>query len=185
MVLQLRDIDLTPERPNYEAAMWHVQGQNNERIAAAAHYNFPTDNISLSAPPIMSFRRRRNPEEAGLARVYMISPPYAAAIYGAEDDDPAIKRIGDVLLRDRRTVVYPNTFQTQLNGFGTADASKLGYCRILTLHLIDPNRSNMSTTMVSCHRRDWWARETPCLWKKLRGFGRKSLSQQKRIYDMT
>ncbi|KAK0506849.1 hypothetical protein JMJ35_010703 [Cladonia borealis] len=160
-VIFLRDIDVTPERPNYEAAMWHVQGQNNERIAAAAHYIFPTDNISLSAPPTMSFRRRRNPEEAGLARGYMISPPYAAAIYGAEDDDPAIKRIGYVLLRDRQTVVYPNTFQTRLNGFGTASASKPGYCRILTLQLIDPHRSNMSTAMVSCHRRNWWAPGDP------------------------
>ena len=159
MVLQLRDINLTPETPNYEAEMWQVQGQNNERIAATAHYIYSTDNISLSAPPTMSFRRRINPEEAGLAKGYINSPPYAPEIYGAEDGDPVIQRIGDVLLREGRTVVYPNTFQTRLNSFGLDDASKPGYCRILTLHLLDPNRRNMSTAMVPCQRRDWWARE--------------------------
>ena len=159
MVLQLRDINLTPETPKYEAEMWQVQGQNNERIAATAHYIYSTDNISLSAPPTMSFRRRINPEEAGLAKGYINSPPYAPEIYGAEDGDPVIQRMGDVLLREGRTVVYPNTFQTRLNSFGLDDASKPGYCRILTLYLLDPNRRNMSTAMVPCQRRDWWARE--------------------------
>ena len=159
MVLGLRDIDLTPERPGYETEMWHIHGQNNERIAATAHYVYSTDNISFSAPPTISFRRRINPEEAGLARGYITSPPYAPEIYGAEDGDPVIQRIGDVVLREGRTVVYPNTFQTRLNSFGLADASKPGHCRILTLHLLDPNRRNMSTAMVPCQRRDWWARK--------------------------
>ena len=51
MVPQVRDIDLTPERPNHEPEMWHIQGQNNERIAGTAHYIYWTDKISLFAPP--------------------------------------------------------------------------------------------------------------------------------------
>ena len=159
MVLQLQDINLTPEEPGYEGEPWHVQGQNNERICATAHYVYSTNNLSSSAPPTMSFRRRINPEEAGLARGYVFSPPYAPEIYGAEDGDAAIQHIGDVKLREGRTVVHPNIFQTRLNKFTLADASKPGHCRLLTLHLLDPNRRNMSTAMVPCQRRDWWARE--------------------------
>ena len=159
MVLQLRDINLTPEEPDYEGEPWHVQGQNNERICATAHYIYSTENLSTSAPPTLSFRRRINPEEAGLARGYIFSPPYPPEIYGAEDGDPAIQHIGDVILREGRTIVHPNTFQTRLNSFSLADASRPGHCRLLTLHLLDPNRRNMSTAMVPCQRRDWWARE--------------------------
>ena len=34
------------------------------------------------------------------------------------------------------------------------------------LHLIDPNRRAMSTGMVPCQRKDWWAHEirTSCVW---------------------
>lgn len=28
---------------------------------------------------------------------------------------------------------------------------------MLTLHLVDPNRPIMSTAMIPCQRRDWWA----------------------------
>lgn len=159
MVLQLRDINLTPEEPNYEGEPWHIQGQNNERICATAHYIYSTDNLSSSTPPTISFRRRINPEEAGLARGYIFSPPYPPEIYGAEDGDPAIQHIGDVKLREGRLVVHPNTFQIRLNKFSLADASEPGHCRLLMLHLLDPNRRNMSTAMVPCQRRDWWARE--------------------------
>lgn len=40
---------------------------------------------------------------------------------------------------------------------------------MLTLHLIDPNRRLMSTAMVPCQRRDWWAQSIrfacPALWR--------------------
>lgn len=38
---------------------------------------------------------------------------------------------------------------------------------MLTLHLIDPNRRIMSTAMVPCQRRDWWAEAVRCCWPKL------------------
>ena len=63
------------------------------------------------------------------------------------------------MLREGRAVVYHNTFQTRLNSFELADASKPGYYQILTLHLLDPSRRDVSTVMVPCHRRDWWALE--------------------------
>ena len=38
---------------------------------------------------------------------------------------------------------------------------------MLTLHLIDPNRGIMSTSMVPCQRRDWWADEVRKSWPAL------------------
>lgn len=169
MVLQMRDIYLTPEQPEYEGEDWHVHGQRNERVCATAQYIYSAQNLSSSEPPTLSFRRRINPEEAGLAKGYINEPPFAPEIYGAEDGDPVIQKIGDIKIREGRAVVFPNTFQTKLNAFRLKDPSKPGHLRILTLHLIDPNRRIMSTAMVPCQRRDWWSREvrrqSPRFWR--------------------
>ena len=89
----------------------------------------------------------------------MTSPPDEPEIYGAEDQDPVIQRIGDVFSTEGRTVVYSNTFQTRLNDFGLADASNPGHYRILTLHNLNPDRSNMSTAMAPYQPRDWKIRQ--------------------------
>ena len=169
MVLQMRDINLTPEQADYKGEEWHVMGQRNERVCATAHYVYSTDNLSLAEPPTLSFRCRINPEEAGLAKGYIDGPPFAPEIYGAEDGDPGIQHIGDVNLKESRVVVFPNTFQSKMNRFSLDDASKPGHLRLLTLYLLDPNRRIMSTAMVPCQRRDWWSqevrRQSPSLWR--------------------
>ena len=156
MVLHLEDINLTPEMPQYEGKEWHIQGQMNERVCATAHYIYSHQNTTI---PTISFRRRINPEEAGLAKASITSPPFAPEMYGVEGNDPPIQEIGDVSLREGRVIVFPNTFQTKLNPFSLADTTRTGHLSLLTLHLIDPNRRAMSTAMVPCQRRDWWARE--------------------------
>ncbi|KAL8914320.1 MAG: hypothetical protein Q9171_001040 [Xanthocarpia ochracea] len=50
-------------------------------------------------------------------------------------------------------------FQTKLDRFKLRDPTKSGHLKILVVHLIDPNRRIMSTSMVPCQRRDWWARD--------------------------
>ena len=105
----------------------------------------------------MSFRRRIFPEEANAAKGEIKYPPFLPEIYGAKDGDPIIQSLGQVGLREGRVVIWPNTFQTRLTTFSLDDASKPGNLRMLTLHLIDPNRRMMSTAMVPCQRRDWWA----------------------------
>lgn len=154
MVLQMREINLTSSSQKYSGEEWQIAGQRNERVCATASYIYSSQNI---ATPTLSFRCRISPEEAGLAKGYIDSPPFADEMYGAEDGDPAIQTLGSVELREGRVVVFPNTFQTKLSPFALSDSSKPGHLRILTLHLIDPNRRVMSTSMVPCQRRDWWA----------------------------
>ncbi|KAI4253199.1 MAG: hypothetical protein LQ352_003831 [Teloschistes flavicans] len=168
-VLQMQDINLEPQSSDFPREEWHVQGQTNERICATAYYVYSTDNLSDKLPPTISFRARVNPDEADLANEAMTQPPYAPEVYGAEDGDPAVQDLGEITLREDRVVVFPNTFQVKINAFSTADASKSGHLRLLMLHLLDPNRRNMSTAMVPCQRRDWWAddirRRTPSFWR--------------------
>ncbi len=159
MILQMQDIDLNPESPEFKGEEWHVQGQTNERICTTAYYVYSAHNLRPSALPSLSFRCRIHPEEALFASGQMGSPPFAEEMYGAKNGDPVIQQMGDITLREGRVVVFPNTFQMKLNPFSLADSSRPGHCRILILYLLDPNRRNMSTAMVPCQRRDWWAKE--------------------------
>ncbi|KAL8803834.1 MAG: hypothetical protein Q9200_006061 [Gallowayella weberi] len=153
MVLQIREIILTPEHPGYDGEEWHVQGQTNERICATASYIYSMSNVS----PTLSFRRKIFPEEAIAAKGEINTPPFLPQIYGAKHGDPIIQTLGSVSLKENRVVVWPNVFQVKIDPFGINDKHKEGHLRILTLHLIDPNRRCMSTAMVPCQRRDWWA----------------------------
>ena len=168
-VLQMQDIDLDARDSDFHGENWHVQGQTNERICATAYYVYSADNLSEKLPPTLSFRARVNPGDADLANGAMSEPPYAPEVYGAEDGSPAVQDFGKITLREDRVVVFPNTFQVRINAFSTADASKDGHLRLMMLHLLDPNRRNMSTAMVPCQRRDWWAdeirRKCPNFWR--------------------
>jgi hypothetical protein len=119
--------------------------------------------------PSLSFRRRIQEEESGAAKGAIHSPPFLPEIYGAKNEEPAVQVIGNIRLREGRVVLWPNVFQTRLLPFSIDDPSKPGHMRCLMLHLIDPNRRMMSTAMVPCQRRDWWAREIrtrcPRLWR--------------------
>ncbi|KAL8904481.1 MAG: hypothetical protein Q9207_003245 [Kuettlingeria erythrocarpa] len=153
MVLHIQEIDLTPDNPRYEGEEWHVQGQTNERVCATASYVYLTSNV---ASPTISFRRRVFPEEAIAAKGEIATPPFLPEIFGAKHGEPVIQNLGDVVLRENRVVVWPNVFQTKLDPVELQDQSRDGHLKILTLHLIDPNRRIMSTSMVPCQRRDWW-----------------------------
>lgn len=159
LILQLRDIELDPKNPQYRGEPWHVQGQCNERICATAYYIYSTSNLDADKPPTISFRCRINPEESGLADAEMRCQPSASAMYGAKDGDPLLQELGTLTLREGRVIVFPNTFQTKFNPFSSDDKTRPAHCRIFILHLLDPNRRNMSTSLVPCQRRDWWAEE--------------------------
>lgn len=156
MVLHVQDINLTPVKTKYEGEEWHIQGQRNERICATAIYVYSALNTT---PAQISFRKRVHVEEALIAKDYIQEPPWAPEIYGARHGDAAIQHMADIKLREGRVVTYPNIFQTRLMPFELMDKSKSGHVKLLILHLIDPQRRMLSTSMVPPQRRDWWAGE--------------------------
>lgn len=54
---------------------------------------------------------------------------------------------------------HDQVFQTRINAVKLRERGKAGHLKMFIVHLIDPNRRIMSTSMVLCQRRDWWARE--------------------------
>lgn len=53
--MKLANIVLTPEKPEYNGGVWHVEGMENEQIVSSGIYYYHSENISLvflpSPPP--------------------------------------------------------------------------------------------------------------------------------------
>ncbi|KAJ5219980.1 hypothetical protein N7468_009184 [Penicillium chermesinum] len=56
VVLKLTNIELTPDKPNYQAESWHLDGQLNKRVCVSAIGFYENQNIiesTLSFPPVV------------------------------------------------------------------------------------------------------------------------------------
>ncbi|RDW92924.1 DUF4246 domain-containing protein [Aspergillus mulundensis] len=158
IIVKLANIELTPEKPDYEGGSWHVEGQLNERICATAIYYYDSENITENT---LSFRHRADLEyvqdvsyEQGqfqFLRVFGFEPDS-----GYHDEGSSItQELGGVSCRTGRLLTFPNTLQHRVSPFSLADRSKPGHRKILALFLIDPNRRIISTANVPPQREDW------------------------------
>ena len=59
IIVKLANIELSPEKPDYEGGSWHIEGQMNERICASALYYYDSKNITES---FLAFRHRVDDE---------------------------------------------------------------------------------------------------------------------------
>ncbi|KAL8992781.1 MAG: hypothetical protein Q9169_006840 [Polycauliona sp. 2 TL-2023] len=154
-VIQVSSIDLDRERPEYPGGDWHVQGRLNERICATVLYCYSCENLSEAS---ISFRHRCDSED--LMSLNSLAETTAAEdVYGVKHDEPAVQEHGSVVIQEGRAISFPNVFQTKINPIKLLHPAKTGHLKLFVVHLIDPNRRIMSTSMVPCQRRDWWAHE--------------------------
>ncbi|KAL4867786.1 hypothetical protein BDV12DRAFT_112511 [Aspergillus spectabilis] len=158
VIVKLANIELTPEKPEYEGGSWHIEGQLNERICATAIYYYDSENITDNT---LSFRHRADNEyvrdvsyEQGqfqFLRVFGFEPDVGNDWSGFE----FTQNLGGVSTRPGRLLTFPNTLQHRVSPFSLTDRSKPGHRKILALFLIDPNRRVISTANVPPQREDW------------------------------
>ncbi|OJZ90147.1 hypothetical protein ASPFODRAFT_58780 [Aspergillus luchuensis CBS 106.47] len=159
VIVKLANIELTPERPDYEGGTWHLEGQLNERICATAIYYYDSHNITEST---LSFRQR-----AG--SLYDVDydqdrHEFIHAVYGFGPDvsgngeSQITQHLGSVVCREGRLLTFPNIVQHRVSPFGLADRSRPGHRKILALFLVDPHRRIISTANVP-PQQETWARE--------------------------
>ncbi|KAL2802072.1 hypothetical protein BJX63DRAFT_415975 [Aspergillus granulosus] len=150
VIVKLANIELTPEKPEYDGGSWHVEGQLNEHICATALYYYDSTNISDSR---LSFR-----QESSFIDNYPLHKidPWIGAVYGCEDHGPRVQEIVSVQCRQGRLLTFPNIFQHRVMPFSLVDRTKPGYRKILALFLVDPNITVISTANVPVQRADWW-----------------------------
>ncbi|KAJ5375552.1 Protein of unknown function DUF4246 [Penicillium concentricum] len=158
IIVKLANIELSPDKPNYEGGSWHIEGQLNERICATAIYYYDSENITDNS---LSFRQRGMMDMLDI--VYEQGEyAFLQAIFGFGEDVEGngsnrdiTQSLGAISCKEGRLLTFPNTVQHRVSPFSLADPSKPGHRKILALFLVDPHRRIISSANVPPQREDW------------------------------
>lgn len=156
IIVKLANIELTPDKPEYEGGSWHIEGQLNEHICASALYYYDSTNVSDS---FLGFRHQIDSQSLETLEYGQEDYEGVEQIYGVEQHGPAIQEIGRVLTKEGRLLAFPNVLQHQVSSFRLADASKSGHRKILALFLVDPAMRILSTANVPPQQKSWLGEE--------------------------
>ncbi|KAF8960406.1 hypothetical protein BDZ97DRAFT_2077483 [Flammula alnicola] len=153
VIVKLANIELTPEKPDYNGGSWHVEGKLNEHIVATSLYYYSCSNIT---PSSISFRQTFIDEDTVAISYPQDHYDWLTVVFGCEQDGPAIQDVGSVQTSEGRLLTFSNILQHRVGPFKLADPAKPGHRKIVALFLVDPNIKVISTAHVPCQRQDWW-----------------------------
>ncbi len=150
VIVKLANIEIDPAKGHetYDGGAWHVEGMKNEHIVASGIYYYHTENITESK---LSFRiNAADPENYEQCDYKGV-----AAVYGLENEEPAIQDIGSVTCIQGRSIAWPNILQHQVQSFSLVDKKKKGLRKILVFFLVDPTQRVLSTSIVPPQQQTW------------------------------
>ncbi|KAJ2254578.1 hypothetical protein GGI13_002076 [Coemansia sp. RSA 455] len=154
-IVKMSNIELTPEKPEYDGGNWHVEAMANERIIATGIYYYDVENIAESN---LKFRESVDADDIGYEQNDNRGVNCAYGIY--EDNNyeevPIAQEIGHIEIKDGRSIVFPNIYQHQVSSFKLADPTKPGHRKILAFFFIDPSTRIPSTEIVPPQQQSWW-----------------------------
>ncbi|EAU37645.1 conserved hypothetical protein [Aspergillus terreus NIH2624] len=160
VIVKLANIELTPEKPEYEGGSWHIEGQLNERICATAIYYYDSENITEST---LAFRQRIDSETLEDVSYEQNRHSFANEVFGFAGDTfnntNITQELGSVVCREGRLLTFPNILQHRVAPFALADRTKPGHRKILAFFLIDPHLRIISSANVPPQQEEW-AKET-------------------------
>ncbi|KAL7930104.1 hypothetical protein V8C35DRAFT_324538 [Trichoderma chlorosporum] len=155
VIVKMASIELTPEKPDFPAGSWHVEGQMNERICATALFYVDSENVTDSH---LSFRMQTDSYLYDDFSVGQDNYNYLERIYGTGlgNGGSCIQNYGDVKTSQGRVLAFPNVFQHRVSSFRLKDGTEPGHRRFIALWLVDPHERIVSTANVPPQRKDWW-----------------------------
>ena len=184
VIVKLANIELTPDKPDYEGGSWHIEGLMNEHICASSLYYYDSHNITES---FLGFRHRADDDDqleftkaydqvwqplhmAGDLQLYTsfqiykmtndqsIQDDYSGVeeLYDIHEDDDKVQGLGRVSTPQGRLLAFPNVLQHRVSPFTLQDRTRPGHRKILALFLVDPHIPILSTANVPPQQREWW-----------------------------
>ncbi|KAF8885249.1 hypothetical protein CPB84DRAFT_1788521 [Gymnopilus junonius] len=164
VIVKLANIQLTPDKPDYNGGTWHVEGQMNEHIVATSLYYYDCHNVTPSA---LYFRQLVDDDTVNI-RYPQDVHDWLPAVFGVRQNGPGLQEVGGVETREGRLLSFPNILQHRVGPFKLRDPTRPGHRKVLALFLVDPNIKIISTAHVPCQRQDWWQewKEAPPKWIK-------------------
>ncbi|KAH8893651.1 hypothetical protein GQ53DRAFT_684136 [Thozetella sp. PMI_491] len=159
VIVKMVRIELTPEKPDFPAGGWHVEGMGNERICATALYYVDCENIT---PSWLSFRTETDQEIDKLQGIAAQSAyNWLERVYGVDlNNDACLQFYGRVETCEGRLLAFPNYFQHCVAPFSLEDRTKPGHRSFIALWLVDPSQRIVSTANVPPQQLDWWVEAT-------------------------
>lgn len=157
IIIKMASIELTPDKPEFPAGGWHIEGLLNEKICATALYYLDSENITESK---LSFRMQTSYDQDTLQHeVGQDSYHWMECNYGTRlsvGGGSCIQNYGSVNTCEGRLLAFPNVFQHRVSPFKLADPTKPGHRRFIALWLVDPHQRIISTANVPPQQQDWW-----------------------------
>ncbi|KAJ2637259.1 hypothetical protein GGF44_002982, partial [Coemansia sp. RSA 1694] len=122
--VEMSNIELTPEKPEYDGNDWRIEAMANERIIATGIYYYDVENIAESS---LRFREKvgedidNEPDDwRGVGLAYGIKEED-----GDEYDGVSLtQEIGHIEMKSGRCIVFPNIYQHQLFRLKLADEAR-------------------------------------------------------------
>jgi len=172
VIVKLANIQLTPEKPNYDGGTWHVEGQivgilihlgrnyGLQRRLERTHcghcdYYYCSSNITTSR---LSFRHTVDSHPSNI-HYPQNHRTWLSTLFHCKNEEPSVQHTGSVVAREGRLITFPNIMQHRVESFELEDKTKAGHRKIVALFLVDPNIKILSTAKIPCQRQDWWEEE--------------------------
>ncbi|KAI9202613.1 uncharacterized protein BJ171DRAFT_513780 [Polychytrium aggregatum] len=148
-IVKLATIHLTPENPRYDGGSWHMEGMENEAIAATGIYYYDMENITDS---VLRFRHAFD----SMAFEYDQGDHRGILeVFDVENDTEALMEQGQLTALPGRCATFPNFLHHQVQPFELADKTKPGFRKVLCFFLIHPRNHIISTRQVPPQQRSW------------------------------
>jgi len=111
VIVKIAGIELTPGKAQYAGGSWHLEGMQNEHIAATALYYYDCHNVTESR---LRFRQRaelsdedmhyEQGDHEGLEKIYGLP-------FGGLSGDEQIQELGSVVTKEGRLLAFPDRRQ--------------------------------------------------------------------------
>ncbi|KAI0858284.1 hypothetical protein F4860DRAFT_517014 [Xylaria cubensis] len=158
IIVKMVSIELTPDKPNYPAGSWRVEGQMNEHICATALYYLDSENVTTSH---LDFRMLSDPDLIIQKAEFLGNEDqleWLERVHGTElyYYNARVQNYGSVETPEGRFLAFPNVFQHRVSSFQLVDPTKPGHRRYIALLLVDPHTRIISTANVPPQQQNWW-----------------------------
>ncbi|KAF2717870.1 hypothetical protein K431DRAFT_333667 [Polychaeton citri CBS 116435] len=157
VIVKIASIELTPDKPDFPAGGWHVEGQMNEHIVGTALYYLDSENVT---PSHLHFRMQTSSYQDEDYTVGQDSYKWLQMVYGTQlgsgSGGPCLQNYGSVETRQGRLLAFPNVYHHRVSPFELQDKTKPGHRRFIALWLVDPLTRIISTANVPPQQQGWW-----------------------------
>ncbi|KAI9365988.1 hypothetical protein DFJ73DRAFT_806577 [Zopfochytrium polystomum] len=153
VIFKMANVHLTPENPDFEGGAWHIEGMENECIAASGLLYYEMENITESR---LSFR---NVFDSDSWHYRQGEHQHLQHLFGISNwKSEPLQSTGSAVARKGRGVVFPNFLHHKLEPFTLADRTKEGWRKVIAFFLVHPDAPEgdvLSTRTVPPQQWSW------------------------------